>query len=182
MNPDKCKCITLSISKKAINQKYFLNTPLGVNELQKVNEEKEIVVVIDSSLKFELHVAEKINKANIIIGFIKRNFNYLDKNTFLTLYKALVRPHLEYAQCSWSPYKKIILSIENVQHRATKIINNINNLTYEERLIYLDLSTLVYRSRGDMIEMYKIVSGKYDIAATLYSHFTTMYTKRSEGT
>ena len=33
--PDKCKCMTLFINKKANNQKYFLNTPLGVNELQK---------------------------------------------------------------------------------------------------------------------------------------------------
>ena len=47
---------------------------------------------------------------------------------------------------------KIILSIENVQHRATKIINNIKHFTYEERLRNLDLPTLVYRrSRGDMI-------------------------------
>ena len=43
--------MTLSIKKKA-NQKYFLNTPFDVNELQKVKEEKDIVVVIDSSLKF----------------------------------------------------------------------------------------------------------------------------------
>ena len=50
---------------KANNQKYFLNTPLGlnmVNELQKVSEEKDIVVVLDSSLKVELHAAEKIKR------------------------------------------------------------------------------------------------------------------------
>ena len=51
--------MTLSINKKANNRKYFLNTPLGVNELQKVNEENDIGLVIDSSLKFEIHVAEK---------------------------------------------------------------------------------------------------------------------------
>ena len=123
------------------------------------------MVVIDSSLKFEIHVAEKIKKANRMTGLIKRNFNYLDKNTFLTLYKALVRPHLEYAQCIWSPS----ISTENVQRRATKIIKNIKQLTYEERLRYIDLSTLVYRrSHGDMIEMYTILNGKYDIAATPY--------------
>ena len=50
LNPAKCKCMTLSINKKVNNQQYFLNTLLGVNELQKVNEEKDIGVVIDSSL------------------------------------------------------------------------------------------------------------------------------------
>ena len=103
LNRDKCKCMILSINKKVNNRKYFLNTSLDVNELQKVYEVKDIG---DSSLKFELHVAEKIKKANRMIGLIQRYFNYLDKSTFLTLYKALLRPHLEYAQCIWSPYKR----------------------------------------------------------------------------
>ena len=65
--------------------------------------------------------------------------------------------------------KELILSIENVQRRATKIIKNIKHVTYEERLRYLDLPTLVYRrSCGDMIETYKIVNVKYDLAATPY--------------
>ena len=57
-----------------------------VNDLQKENEETDGGVVIDSSHKCELHVAEKINKGNKVAGFIKRNFSYLDINTFLTLY------------------------------------------------------------------------------------------------
>ena len=67
-------------------------------------------------------------------------------------------------------HKKKILSIENVQRRATKIIKNIKHLTYDERFRYLDLSTLVYRRAcDDMIETYTIVSGMlYDIAATTY--------------
>ena len=75
LNRDQCKCMTLSINKKANNQKYLLNTSLDVNGLQKVNEEKDIGVVIDSSLKFEIHVAEKIKRANRMIGLIKRNCN-----------------------------------------------------------------------------------------------------------
>ena len=81
-----------------------------------------------------------------------------------------MRPHLEHAQCIWSQYKKkLILCIENVQRKATKIIKNIKHLTYEERLRYLDLPSLVYRrAQGDIMETYKIVSGMYDIAVTPY--------------
>ena len=39
LNPNKCKCMTLSINTKANDRKKILNTSLGVNELQKVNEE-----------------------------------------------------------------------------------------------------------------------------------------------
>ena len=82
----------------------------------------------------------------------------------ILLYKALVRPHLEYANQIWSPYlKKHITEIENVQRRATRQIPDMQNLSYEDRLKKLGLTTLTYRRhRGNMIEMYKILTGKYD--------------------
>ena len=49
--------MTLSINEKANNLKYCLNTPLGVIELQKLNEERDIGVVVDSFLIFEIHLA-----------------------------------------------------------------------------------------------------------------------------
>ena len=60
-------------------------------------------------LTFVEHMNEKINKAYSILGVIKKNFIYVDKNTFILLYKAMVRPHLEYANSVWCPYKKGIL-------------------------------------------------------------------------
>ena len=51
-----------------------------------------------------------------MIGLIKRNFIYMDSKTFIMIYKALVRPHVEYANSIWSPYKKgDIEAIEKVQ-------------------------------------------------------------------
>ena len=41
-----------------------------------------------------------------MIGLIKRNFIHMDSRTFVILYKALVRPHVEYANSIWPPYKK----------------------------------------------------------------------------
>ena len=49
-------------------------------------------------------------------------------------------------------------AIENVQMRATKLVDGLSNLTYSERLQKLNLPTLKYRRlRGDIIEMYKHV-------------------------
>ena len=51
-----------------------------------------------------------------MIGSIIRNFIHMDSRTFVMLYKALVRPHVEYANLIWSPYKKgDIEAIEKVQ-------------------------------------------------------------------
>ena len=41
-----------------------------------------------------------------MVGIIKRNFKCTDNFTFITLYKSLVRSHLEYAGGVWSPYKR----------------------------------------------------------------------------
>jgi len=58
-----------------------------------------------------------------MIGLIKRNFIHIDSRTFIMLYKAMVRHHVEYANSIWSPYKKgDIEANEKVQKRATKLV------------------------------------------------------------
>ena len=108
-----------------------------------------------SDLQFENHIFGKVKTANRILGLIERCFKNLDIQSFLLLYKALVRSHLEYAQTVWSPYKvKSVEALEGVQRRATKILPGFHNLTYKERLQRLKLPTLVYRrARGDIIEV-----------------------------
>jgi hypothetical protein len=47
----------------------------------------------------------------------------MDKEMFLTLFKSIVRPHLEYGSNVWSViYKKEAIQIENVHRRATKLV------------------------------------------------------------
>ena len=53
--------------------------------------------------------------------------------------------------------KKYVKKVEKVQRRATKMIPQLRNLNYEERLLNLDLTSLEERRRrGDMIQMYKV--------------------------
>ena len=89
---------------------------------------------------------KKINKANSMMGIIRRTFEYLDDKCFSTVFKSLVRPHIEYANEVWSPYlMKHITALENVQRRATKLIPGYKELDYKERLIRLNLPSLSYR-------------------------------------
>ena len=92
----------------------------------------------------------------------------MDFKTFCLLFKSLVRPILGYASSAWNPYKtKDIEAIENVQRRATKMLPDMKDLTYEERLRKLKLPSLRYRRlRGDMIETFKIVTEIYDKRVT----------------
>ena len=75
-----------------------------------------------------------VSKANRILGIIKRNFVERSKKTVWQLHKILVRPHLEYCCQVWSPhYSKNLKLLEGFQRRATKLINGMGNLHYEER-------------------------------------------------
>ena len=123
--------------------------------IEQVDSEKDLGVTFESTLRFDKHILNCVNKANRMLGLIKRSFSFMDKEMFLPLYKALIRPHLEYATVVWSPFlKKDIFLIENVQRRATKIVRYIRNLSYEERLKHLGLPTLKYRrERNDMIQV-----------------------------
>ena len=140
----------------------------GLTTLETVNSEKDVAVSIDGNLSFANHIQNQVNKANQIVGLTRRSFVHLDNRTFHLLFKALVRPHLEYVHSVWTPYKKAdITSIKNVQKRATKMLPTLENLTYEERLIALKLPTLRFRRlRGDMIETFKILKGIYDRKVT----------------
>ena len=79
-----------------------------------------------------------------------------------------MEPHLEYANAVWNPsLKKHITAIENVQRRATKYIPGLSQMSYPDRLRKIGIPTLLYRRyRGDMIEVYKIMTGKYDESVT----------------
>ena len=76
----------------------------------------------------------------------------------------MVRSHLEYANCIWSPHTvQDQKKVEKVQMRATKLIPAIKHMSYIDRLKNLNLPTLLYRRlRGDMIMVYKLLSGLYD--------------------
>lgn len=71
------------------------------NILTHTEKGKSIVVVIDSNLSLSDHLGEKVNKANRIMGIIRREFVYLDMEMFKTFYTVIVRPHLEYANQIW---------------------------------------------------------------------------------
>ena len=119
-------------------------------------------MVFDQQLKFGLHIREKVNKAYARLGIIKRNFKCMSIEVFCLLYKAMVRSQLEYANSVWNPHnKEDIEIIEKVQMRATKLVESVKHLSYEDRLKKLGIPTLKYRRlRGDLIEVFKIITNK----------------------
>ena len=156
----------MHIGKK--NPKHVYN--MGGTDLQTTTTEKDLGVTIDDQLDLGIHIKNIVAKANRMLGLIRISFACLDKSMFMNLYLVLVRPHLEYCVQVWSPYKKkYIKLLEGVQRRATKLVPELRELPYPDRLKRLGLTTLEERRiRGDMIQTYKILSKKEDIDPSVF--------------
>ena len=160
------KCTVMHLGRNNMASQYILND----KKLKESESERDLGVIIDKNLKFSDHCNKVANTANVTLGMIRRTINCKSKSIITRLYKALVRPQLEYCVQAWRPYlKKDIEKIEKVQRRATKMISDCSKLSYEERLKITGLSTLeARRNRGDLIEVFKLLKG---FSKVDYKHF-----------
>ena len=157
-NPKKCKILHIGSGESS---EYFIKDNNDtLSKIHNVDYEKDLGVIFDTKLNFSKHISTKVKLANRNLGIISKTFTFMDPEMFLTLYKSLVRPHLEYASVIWSPkFKKDKIVIENVQRRATRLVQSLKTLAYKERLIKLGLPTLEYRrERADLIQTFKLLN------------------------
>ena len=72
----------------------------------------------------------------------------------------MIRPKLEYAAVVWSQHlKKDINKLERIQRTATRMVPELEELQYEERLKEMGLPTLKERrERGDIITIFKLLN------------------------
>ena len=135
---------------------------LGNTELAKVTNEKDLGVYITDDANPSLQCVEAAKKASQALGFIKRTFTYYDRRRFAILYKTYINGI--YCSSMESLSQKYIECLEKIQHRATKFVPELRNLEYSDRLRELNLYTLEQRREGgDLIEAYKIITGKENI-------------------
>lgn len=160
------KCMVMHFGRENIKARYTIED-ICTGEMVGLSEsecERDLGVFISNDLRWKRHINEIVSRANRVLGMLVRTFVCRDPDLWKTLYVALVRPHLEYASTIWNPYLRgDISALEKVQERASRIPRALRNMPYEERLNAWGLTTLeTRRSRGDLIQLYKILNG-YDV-------------------
>ena len=94
---------------------------MGGAVLGRTTQEKDLGVTFSADMK----VSEQCGIAASKLNQIRRTIMYKEKHLIVPLYKAIVRPHLEYCYQAWRPYrKKDIDKLERIQRRATKMFQN----------------------------------------------------------
>ena len=125
-NIKKCNCVNITRKKYPANHVYSL----GGKSLGKTDCQQDLGLLISSNAKFSKHGSKVINKANSMLGLLKRNCSskHFSVRTRRLLYLALVKTHLDYASEAWSGQSLNITSaIERVQRRATNYILGISS-------------------------------------------------------
>ncbi|VDP68275.1 unnamed protein product [Schistosoma curassoni] len=128
--------------------------------LSKARNYKDLGVILSNDLKTTSHSKAAAAKGYRLLWSIRRSFQYLDDEMFVLLYPIYVRPHLEYGiQAASLCFKYEADMLERVQQRATKMVQGLSGLSYENRLRHLNLFPLSYpRIRGDLILAYRILN------------------------
>lgn len=168
-NVDKCSVIHLGKNNPNADYRLF------DKQLTASNKERDLGIIVDNKLKFSEQCDSVVSKANATLGMIKRNIVSRNHSIVTKLYKTLVRPKLEYCIQAWRPYlRKDVEKLERVQRRATKLISECRNFSYEDRLKFTGLTTLENRrDRGDMIEVFKLAKGITKMNKDKLLHFDT---------
>jgi ribonuclease P/MRP protein subunit RPP40 len=169
MQFNKDKCIVIHVGRANSKFEYTL----GDISLKKAINEKDLGVIVDSSMKFSEQCNVAIKSSNSLLGLIRRTIQNKTSKIIVRLYKGLVRPKLEYCIQAWRPFLRgNVQNLEKVQRRATRMIEECKGMKYSDRLDVSGLTSLEdRRNRGDLIEVFKMIKG---ISKVNYRIFFTL--------
>ena len=147
-NPDPSKQAQEEIfSRKCTNEdhppKYFNEIPFTQNTVQ-----KHIGLYLDEKLNYNTHIKEKLSKVYKGIELLRNLSNKLPRQALVTIYKAFIRPHLDYGDIVYDKpsNETFINKTEKAQYDAALAITGAIRGTSREKLYAeLGLEPLKFR-------------------------------------
>ncbi|PKU33391.1 hypothetical protein llap_16305 [Limosa lapponica baueri] len=165
---EKRDCVNLMRFNKAKFKVLHLgwdNTPyqcrLEDEGIESSPVEKDLGILVDEKLDMSQQCELTAQKANCILGCIKRSMGIRSREVPLS--PVLVTPHLEYCVQLWSSqHRKDMDLLQHIRRRATKMMGGMECLCYEDKLRELPLFSLKKRQLwGGLTAAFQYLKGAY---------------------
>ena len=115
-----------------------IHPPLVFNNniVSQANSQKYLGITLDFKLTFEKHLLNLFKKVNKTMGLLGKLQNLLPRTTLITIYKAFVRPHLDYGDILYDQAFNSSFHdrLESVQYNACLAIMGAIRGTSREKL------------------------------------------------
>ena len=125
-NPDPCKqaqevIFSRKTQKTCHSSDYFNN-----KSVKQVPSQKRLGMILDTKLNFQEHLKNILNKVNKTIGLLRKLQNILPGGPLLTIYKAFIRPHLNYGDVIYDQHynNSFHQKLESIQYDAALAVTN----------------------------------------------------------
>ena len=122
---------------------YFNDIPVTQTTVQ-----KHIGLYLDEKLNYNTHIKEKLSKVYKGIGLLRNLSNKLPRPALVTVYKAFIRPHLDYVDIVYDKANNetFINKIEKAQYDATlEVTGKVRGTSREKLYAELGLESLKFR-------------------------------------
>jgi hypothetical protein len=164
LNPSKCVVMRFcrgSWWQEGVEQSQYY---LGDSLLPFVNSHRDLGVLVDTKLRFHLHVKQVVGKAAALANSLLRSTVCRSAEFMISLFVSHIRPILDYCSTLFhTGYVGDLRLLESVQRRWTKQVEGMSDLDYSARLRQLNLFSVKGRLlRSDLIKYWKILCVQED--------------------
>ena len=130
--------------------------------IKRVKNTRVLGVQVDEHLNWEKHIECIASKISSGIGAIRKLREFVDRNTLVLVYNALIQPHFDYGCELWDAIGKCLSErLEKLQNRAARLIMNFKNESGQSDLACNALGWISFEERMAQIKarlMYKTVN------------------------
>ena len=164
-NPDRSKQAQEIIFSRKIKKATHPPLLFNNNKVSQVNSQKHLGVILDVRLTFEEHLKNVFNKTNERIGLLRKLSNLLPRQALVTIYKAFVRPYLDYGDVLYDQAfdNSFHAKIESIQYNACLAITGaIRGMSREKIYQKLGLESLkLHRWYRKLCLFYKVFKNEH---------------------
>ena len=135
-NPDPLKQAQEIIFSRKMTKTNHPILTFNDNPVHQVALQKHLGMPLDCKLNFEELLKTIVNKINKTIGLLRKFQNFLPRKSLLTIYKFIIRPHLDYGDIIYDQSYNISFHqrLESLQYDVALAITGATRGTSKEKV------------------------------------------------